>query len=94
MSELSIKVKIAGRQYPLTISREEEEQVRLAAKMVDDQFNYFRENYAVKDRADLLAMVALQSATASLKKSTDESDAPSWADELTALRDTLRKSLS
>ncbi len=94
MSELSIKVKIAGRQYPLTISREEEEQVRLAAKMVDDQFNYFRENYAVKDRADLLAMVALQSATASLKTSTDEPESPAWADELTAIRDTLRESLS
>lgn len=94
MSELSIKVKIAGRQYPLTISRDEEEQVRLAAKMVDDQFNYFRENYAVKDRADLLAMVALQSATASLKKSNDESETPEWADELIAIRDTLRKSLS
>lgn len=93
MDELSIKVKIAGRLYPLTIPREDEEIVRKAAKMVDDQFNFFRENYAVKDRADLLAMVALQSATASLRRqpraSEEEGD-----DNLTALRDMLREALS
>ncbi|MFT6769029.1 MAG: cell division protein ZapA (FtsZ GTPase activity inhibitor), partial [Flavobacteriales bacterium] len=42
MSELSIKVKIAGRQFPLTIQREEEEAVRLAAKRVDEQFRFFQ----------------------------------------------------
>ncbi len=93
MDELSIKVKIAGRQYPLTIPRSEEEQVRKAAKMVDEQFNYYREHYAVKDRADLLAMVALQSATASMKLApkTSDSEPP---EELLQLRETLRQALS
>ena len=93
MNELSIKVKIAGRQYPLTIPREDEEVVRNAAKMVEEQFRYFQDNYAVKDRADLLAMVALQSATASLKKNTS-SAAPDYADDLLSLRETLRQALS
>lgn len=93
MSELSIKVTIAGRQYPLTIPRADEEKVRKAAKMVDEQFNYFRENYAVKDRADLLAMVALQSATASLNAPKGNT-APDHAEELKAVRDTLKEALS
>ncbi|MFT4678718.1 MAG: cell division protein ZapA (FtsZ GTPase activity inhibitor) [Flavobacteriales bacterium] len=63
MSDLSIKVNIAGRVYPLTINREEEESVRLAAKRIEDSIKVFQQNYAVKDKQDLLAMTALQLAT-------------------------------
>jgi cell division protein ZapA len=34
--QLSIKITIADRSYPLTIKREEEEGVRKAAKMISD----------------------------------------------------------
>lgn len=93
MSELSITVRIAGRQFPLTIEREEEEMVRNAAKMVDEQFRFFSENYAVKDRADLLAMAALQMATTALK--AKEASQPEEASEqaLRELRDQLKSSL-
>lgn len=66
MSELSIKVNIAGRSYPLTIKREEEEAIRKAAKEVDLIVTNFQTNYAVKDKQDLLAMTALQLATKAL----------------------------
>ena len=69
MSDLSIKVNIAGRVYPLTINREEEESVRLAAKRIEDSIKVFQENYAVKDKQDLLAMTALQLATVKEKPS-------------------------
>jgi cell division protein ZapA len=93
MSELSITVKIAGRQFPLTIQREEEEAVRNAAKMVDEQFRFFSENYAVNDRADLLAMAALQMATAA-QKAQKAAKAPAQQAELENLRDMLRASLT
>ena len=35
MSELSIKVSIGGRSYPLTINRDEEEKIRKAAAEID-----------------------------------------------------------
>lgn len=60
MSELSIKVTLAGRIYPLTVKAEEEEMVREAAKRVDDQVKRLQNSYAVRDKQDLLAMTALQ----------------------------------
>lgn len=93
MSELSIKVKIAGKQFPLTIKREEEESVRKAAKMVDEQFRFFSENYAVQDRSDLLAMTALQMATSALKAKGSTSN-PQDLETLKSIRDTLSNALS
>jgi cell division protein ZapA len=67
MSELSIRVSIAGRTYPLTIERHEEENVRKAAKHIEDKINELRKQYAVTDLQDYLAMVALEMATEQLK---------------------------
>lgn len=62
MSELSIRVNIAGRTYPLTIDTDEEEQVRKAAKQIDQKINELKDQYAVNDMQDYLAMVALEMA--------------------------------
>ncbi len=63
MSSLSIKVTIAGRTYPLTIDRSEEEIIRKAAAEINKNIDSLKNNYAVKDVQDLLAMTALQFAT-------------------------------
>lgn len=60
MDKLKIKVSIAGRVYPLTINREEEENIRKAASKIEAVVKQFESNYAVKDKQDLLAMCALQ----------------------------------
>ena len=67
MAELSIKVTIAGRIYPLTVKREEEEMVRKAAKFINDRMKDYEENYAVRDKQDLLAMCGLQLSTHNLQ---------------------------
>ena len=61
--ELSIKLVIAGRTYPLTINRNEEEMIRKVAKEINESIKVLQDNYAVKDSQDLLAMAALQIAT-------------------------------
>lgn len=66
MSELSIKVTIAGRTYPLTIDRDEEEQIRKAASLINANIKDLQDNYAVKDMQDLLSMTALQYAVKSV----------------------------
>ena len=71
MDELSIKVVIGGRTYPLTIRREEEEIIRRAAKNINESIENLQQNYAVKDMQDLLAMTCLQVAT---KKQADAPD--------------------
>ena len=60
MSELSIKVTIGGRSYPLTINRSEEEKIRKAVSEIDKNIKELKNNYAVVDMQDLLAMTALE----------------------------------
>ncbi len=68
MSSLSIKVNIAGRTYPLTIAREEEEMIRKAAAEINKNIDILKQSYAVKDNQDLLAMTALQFATKNVEE--------------------------
>jgi cell division protein ZapA (FtsZ GTPase activity inhibitor) len=67
MEEISITVRIADRQYKLTIEKKEEEIFRKATKLLADKLIEYAENYAFKDKQDLLALVALQYTTSSLK---------------------------
>ncbi len=59
---IRIKVAIGGRTYPLTIPRNEEEQVRKAVGLLQTTVGRFEERYAVGDKQDALAMAALQMA--------------------------------
>ena len=67
MGEISIKINIADRVYPLKVNMEEEEIIRRAAKLINDRIKDYQENYAVKDKQDLLSMCVLHYATTSLK---------------------------
>lgn len=55
-----IKLTIANRVYPLNVPLEQEEGLRVASKKIDIMIKHFEENYAVKDKQDVLAMCALQ----------------------------------
>ena len=68
MSELSIKVVIGGRTYPLTINRDDEEKIRKSVTEIDNNIKNLKENYAVNDMQDLLAMTALEYANDSVTK--------------------------
>ena len=70
MSELSIKVIVGGRMYPLTIKREEEEKIRKAVSEIDNNIKNLKDNYAVVDMQDLLAMTSLEYATESIRKNS------------------------
>ena len=90
MSELSIKVSIGGRAYPLTIKRSEEEKIRKAASEIDKNLKELKNNYAVVDTQDLLAMTLLQYATESVNtNSSVEFDRLN--DEILGLRDEIIK---
>ena len=90
MSELSIKVSIGGRTYPLTIKRNEEEKIRKAASEIDKNLKELKNNYAVVDTQDLLAMTVLQYATESVNaNSSVEFDRLN--DEILSLRDEIIK---
>ncbi|MAV81164.1 MAG: cell division protein ZapA [Amoebophilaceae bacterium TMED152] len=58
-----IKLTIANRIYPLNVPSEQEEGLRAASKKIEIMIRHYEENYAVKDKQDVLAMCALQLAT-------------------------------
>ena len=68
MEEFTITVTIADRIYRLTIERKEEETVRKAARLIEEKIKEYANNYAFKDKQDLLAMVALHFTTNSLNQ--------------------------
>lgn len=59
MAEVSLKIAIAGRTYPLTVKKEDESMVLQVAASINDKVKEFEQNYAVRDKQDLLAMTAL-----------------------------------
>lgn len=58
MEELSIKIKISDREYPMKVKRHEEERVRAAGKLINDKLKAYREQFGLDDKQDLLAMTA------------------------------------
>lgn len=71
---LKIKISIADRVYPLTVRYAQEEGLRSASKKIDMMIHQFEENYAVRDKQDVLAMCALQFASQTEQTKIDTSE--------------------
>ncbi|UJH69307.1 cell division protein ZapA [Allomuricauda sp. SCSIO 65647] len=91
--KLKIKLSIADRVYPLTIDPRQEEGLRKAAKNIESLVKKFEQNYAVRDKQDVLAMCALQFASKIEQGGIDRSENTKAAlerlkalDELVTLR--------
>jgi cell division protein ZapA len=90
MSTISIKVQIAGRNYPLSIQPEEEALIRIAESKIEANIKAFQDKYGVKDSQDLLAMTMIQMATQMAKTldkpaETSSSDISPELEKLNAL---------
>jgi cell division protein ZapA len=91
MSEkIKIKLTVADRVYPLTISPNQEASLRISAKKIDEMTKQLEQNYAVRDKQDVLAMCALQYAAQlenQLEKNTTKDDLSTKTNELIELID-------
>jgi cell division protein ZapA len=58
MEELSIKIKIGDREYPMKVKRVDEERIRMASRLINEKLKSYREQFGIDDKQDLLAMVA------------------------------------
>ncbi|EMR01044.1 cell division protein ZapA [Cesiribacter andamanensis] len=58
MAELSIRIKIGDREYPIKVSAAEEEKVRRAGKLINEKMRAYTARFGLHDKQDLLAMVA------------------------------------
>ena len=92
--KLKIKLSIADRVYPLTIDPKQEEGLRKAAKNIESLAKKFEQNYAVRDKQDVLAMCALQFASKIEQSGIDRSESSKAAFErLKALDDLVHSKL-
>ncbi len=88
--KLKIKISIADRVYPLNVDMSQEEGLRSASKKIDAMIKQFEENYAVRDKQDVLAMCALQFASQVEQKQIDKvEDHTKTSEKLKSLNDLL-----
>ena len=92
---LKIKLSVADRVYPLTITPDKEEGLRKAAKNIEQMIKRFEQNYAVRDKQDVLAMCALQFAAQVEQRTIDkDSDLEHIEEKLSALNRLLQDHMS
>jgi len=76
----TINLYIADKHYPLTIKRSEEEQVRKAAKLINDKISFYRNLFnadnSVLELKDLLVMAACQIAIQYIKAEERTDNSP------------------
>lgn len=77
MAELSIKLRIGNREYPMKVKAEDEERIRRAGKVLNEKIKSYRDQFGIDDHQDLMAMVAFDCLVDKMKKeevfeSTDE----------------------
>jgi cell division protein ZapA (FtsZ GTPase activity inhibitor) len=88
--KLKIKLSIADRVYPLTVDVAQEEGLRSASKKIDVMIKQFEENYAVRDKQDVLAMCALQFASqVEQKQASNAIDGTATIERLKKINDLL-----
>jgi len=61
MEQLSVKIKIVDREYPMKVRPEDEEKIRNAGKVINERIKKYKEQFGLEDKQDLLAMVAFDS---------------------------------
>lgn len=77
MNELSIKIKIGNREYPMKVKPEEEAKIRAAGKKINERLKFYQDQFKIDDKQDLLAMVSIDAfvqllQTSETKHTTDE----------------------
>ena len=76
MAELSIKIKIGNRAYPMKVKAEDEERIRRAGKLLNEKIRNYQNQFGIDDTQDLVAMVAFDCLVEKLKReeSSEASD--------------------
>lgn len=57
MNNLSIKIKIDNREYPIKVTPEEEARLRQAGKIINAEIEQFKSQFGIEDKQDILSMV-------------------------------------
>jgi len=89
---MSVQITIAGRSYPINVKPGEEKALSRIAAEIESHMQFLRDNYAIKDNQDILAMTLLEYANR-LETNKQEAGAEisvQMLSEVDALLDTLK----
>ena len=68
MAELSIKIKIGNREYPMRVKAEDEERIRKAGKLLNEKIKHYQTQFGIDDAQDLISMVAFDGIVEKLRR--------------------------
>lgn len=74
MSELSIKIKIGDREYPMRVDANEEQLLRLAGRKINEKLKAYNSQFGIDDKQDLLAMVAFDAIVSKMRSESGTSE--------------------
>ncbi|MCB0516908.1 MAG: cell division protein ZapA [Chitinophagales bacterium] len=86
---IQINLTIGERQYPMTISADEEEMVRLAGNLIRKKFVEYKNLYSRSEAIDHLAIVAFDFCMETLQNKSDDTDYLNASSELSELDELL-----
>lgn len=92
MDKVALKIVIAGRTYPLTIKKEEEQAIKDAADRINNNIKKLQGSYAVKDMQDLLAMTALQMSVQNEPIRSDSADFSTFNEDIQRILEKINQS--
>lgn len=94
MTDLSVKIKICDREYPMRVSPDEEAKIRRAGKLINERIRSYRDQFRIDDKQDLLAMVAFDCLVESLNAGTvPDSGMQTLADKIHSLNDLIAQKM-
>lgn len=94
MAELSIKIRIGNREYPMKVKSEDEERIRRAGKLLNEKIKKLQNQFGIDDTQDLVAMVAFDGLVEKLKRDENSESSDDFAlQEITKLNQLITDSL-
>jgi cell division protein ZapA len=90
MAELAIKIKIAEREYPMRVDEQDEERLRIAGRLINERLKFFKDQFRIEDKQDLLAMVVFECMAEKLLQENEIANADQQIGKrLTAIQDLM-----
>lgn len=85
MEDVSIRIELAGRAYPVTVQEEETDDVLKAVEWINTSMERLKAAYPLTDTQDLLAMAALEVTVKALQEVRNDPETRAMQAELDKL---------
>lgn len=78
----------------MRVKEEEEERIRAVGKILNERLRFFKDQFGIQDKQDLLAMVAFETMAEKMKQEDEQSSQVSQIDQQLDLLDDLLSSVN